>query len=72
MILHSFIFIRNSTASKAKQDIVKPPNFLKRYIVDHVIQIVNDSSGRLEKAYPTVFQIYKTFTTGKLVNILIY
>ncbi|KAL8580119.1 hypothetical protein ACOMHN_061233 [Nucella lapillus] len=43
---------------------VEPPGFIKRYLVDRVFTIVNNSTSRLEKAYPTVFHIYKTFKTG--------
>ncbi|PVD38606.1 hypothetical protein C0Q70_01222 [Pomacea canaliculata] len=51
-------------SSHAAQDKVKPPGILKRYLIDKVIDMVNKSTTQLEKAYPTVFQIYRTFKTG--------
>ncbi|KAK7113142.1 LETM1 domain-containing protein 1-like [Littorina saxatilis] len=50
--------------SSVPEDKVKRPGFIKRYLVDTTLGIINSSSSRLEKAYPTVFQIYKTFKTG--------
>ncbi|XP_076460103.1 LETM1 domain-containing protein 1-like [Babylonia areolata] len=52
------------SCSRRAGDKVQPPGFIKRLLVDRVITIVNNSTNRLEKAYPTVFQIYKTFKTG--------
>ena len=51
---------------------MKPPSFLKRLMVDRVIGMVNDSTSRLEKAYPTVFQIYKTFKTGDVLFVCMH
>jgi hypothetical protein len=46
------------------EDKIKRPGFVRRYLLDRVIMFITDSTSRLEKVFPTVFQIYKTFKTG--------
>ncbi|XP_046561189.1 LETM1 domain-containing protein 1-like [Haliotis rubra] len=43
---------------------VSPPGFIKRYIVDHIVNFVSKRTEKLERRYPKVFEIYRTFRSG--------
>ncbi|XP_005106079.2 LETM1 domain-containing protein 1 [Aplysia californica] len=61
---HVCFICQRNYATQDPEDKVKPPLRPYRYGLDKLVKFVTTSGDKLEKRIPSVFQVYRTFSSG--------